>query len=304
VKPVYLITSHTLPGQVLRLASVLRRGSPDASIVVHHDNRTSELDRARAAELAIELIEPPSRVKWGHVSHLAMLIRCLRRVLQSGDFDWLVLLSGQDYPIRPVAEIELSLAQAQVDAFIETAPCPRPASWRSVDEFALRYHYRWRRTGRASLIRAVHAAARLRPPLRVRRMPTGENWIGWPALRSPFGPGFVCHSGADWFTLSRLAAETIERVLESRPELFSYYRQTLEPSESCFQTILANAPALRLAPDHRRYVVFEAQGIHPRVLTRDDLEAILASGRDFARKFDASIDSRALDEIDRRFHDR
>ena len=35
----YLITSYTLPKQVLRLARTLRRGSPEALIVLHHDDR-------------------------------------------------------------------------------------------------------------------------------------------------------------------------------------------------------------------------------------------------------------------------
>jgi hypothetical protein len=38
------------------------------------------------------------------------------------------------------------------------------------------------------------------------------------------------------------------------------------------------------------------------VLREADLERILASGLDFARKFDASVDARVLDELDRHVH--
>ena len=60
--------------------------------------------------------------------------------------------------------------------------------------------------------------------------------------------------------------------------------------------MLANS-GLRLHPDNRRYVRFEPGSPNPRVLTLDDLDAALASGADFARKFD---DPAVLDELDRR----
>ena len=42
-------------------------------------------------------------MSWGGPSQLAMLLRGLRHAL-TGEFDWLVLLSGQDYPLRPLAD--------------------------------------------------------------------------------------------------------------------------------------------------------------------------------------------------------
>ena len=140
----YLITSYTLPDQVLRLASVLRKGSPDGWIVVHHDDRRSRLDGAALQALGVCRVEPPHPASWGEASQLLMVLRCLGWVLDFTDFDWVVLLSGQDYPIRRVAEIERSLAGADVDALIEAHPCERPALGAAIDEFAGRYHFRWR----------------------------------------------------------------------------------------------------------------------------------------------------------------
>ena len=37
----------------------------------------------------------------------------------------------------------------------------------------------------------------------------------------------------------------------------------------------------------------------PAVLTRDDLPALLGSGKLFARKFDPTVDSEVLDALDR-----
>src|SRR5947209_2198936 len=215
MRTAYLITSHQLPHQVLRLVSTLRRGNSEAAIVVHHDDRLCRLDSDVLDALEARRVEPPSRVGWGEVSHLKTVLRCLRWTLESVDFDWVVLLSGQDYPIRPVSAIEQSLGEAQVDAFIETRRCDHPSLWAPIDEFALRYHYRWRRVPRPLAAPLVRAAARAGPLLRARTMPSGQ-WIGVPALRSPFGSELVCHRGSDWFTLSRRAVEALERFVRAR----------------------------------------------------------------------------------------
>ena len=65
-------------------------------------------------------------------------------------------------------------------------------------------------------------------------------------------------------------------------------------------TVVGNDPSLIVVDDNRRYVTFDPPtSANPRVLGLGDLDAALASGKDFARKFDALA---ALDEIDRRVH--
>lgn len=298
----YLITSYKLPDQVLRLASILRKGSPDAWIVVHHDDRSCSLDPVGLQPLGVRLIKPPSAVAWGEFSQLAMVLRCLTWLLTHADFDWLALISGQDYPVRPVADIERSLDVADLDAFIGTDRCERPAFRRTIDQFAIRYHYRWRRIPFTVPAPLVRAAAKGRPFLSSRVLPTGT-WLGIPALHSPFGSELICHCGPDWFTLSRTAVEAVDRFVRARPGVLDFYRRTLIPTESFVHTVLANDSSLRLSSDDRRYRVFDANHrTGPRVLRSQDLQSILASGADFARKFDETIDGAVLDEIDRRVH--
>lgn len=298
----YLITSHTLPDQVLRLASVLRRGSPDAWIAIHHDDRSCSLDGAALDALGVRRVEPPSAVAWGEASQLEMVLRCLSWVLERADFDWLVLLSGQDYPIRPVGEIEQSLPSTEFDALIAMQPCERPAMGAPIDEFAARYHFRWRRTRSRAAAALARAAARRGSFVRTRAMPNGA-WVGLRALRSPFGSDLVCHRGPDWFTLSLAAVRAIDRFVRGRSDVLHYCGRTLHPTESFVHTVLANDASLRLSGDNRRYSVWDAPHMTgPRVLRLEDLDPMLASGGDFARKFDQRVDRTVLDEIDRRIH--
>src|SRR3954470_15359747 len=129
----YLVLSYTQPELVRRLVARLRGGV----VAVHHDDRRCALGEVGALRL------PAGPVEWGHGSQLAAILRSLR-ALREHEWDWVVLLSGQDYPVRPVAEIEASLLAADVDAFLRFRPVPPRILRRgAVDEFARRYAYRW-----------------------------------------------------------------------------------------------------------------------------------------------------------------
>lgn len=298
----YLITSYNLPTQVLRLTSVLRAGSPDAPIVVHHDDRWCAVDRIKLEAIDVKLVAPPSCVAWGSFSQLAMVLRCLKWTLTYTDFDWVALISGQDYPIRPVVEIERSLGATEFDALIGVGRCEPPPLRRTVDEFGGRYYYRWRRLPTRTGSRLARTAAKARPLLLSKSLPTGF-WLGVRALHSPFDSDLVCHCGPDWFTLSRTAVEAVDHFVRVRPEVLEWYRRTIIPTESFVHTALANNSVLRLSGDNRRYTVWDRRNMTgPRVLRIEDLDSILASRADFARKFDETVDNTVLDAIDRLVH--
>ena len=63
---------------------------------------------------------------------------------------------------------------------------------------------------------------------------------------------------------------------------------------------LVNMHAYRFpVPTGRRHTAWDPGSPHPRLLRESDVETVLASGTDFARKFDARVDSTALDALDR-----
>lgn len=293
----YLITSYALPDQVLRLARTLRAGSPDAPIVIHHDDRGSRLDEPALARLgAVELVRPPVAVAWGTGSQLEMHLRCFAWLVERVAFGWMVMLSGQDYPIRPLADVERDLRASPFDGYVQGEPVPAP-DWRrrDVDEFARRYHYRWRpvRPPGPRLRRAIAAA---RPLLLLREMPSGT--LLGRRCPTPFSSSLPCRRGSDWLTLSRAAAEALVAAARSRPDVVKHYTRAIVPSESFAHTILHATPGLRLSADTRRYTSWRPDAHRPDVLGVADLERILASGADFARKFDVTHDAAVLDELD------
>lgn len=294
----YLVMSHAHPHQVLRLARSLRAGSPAAPVVIHHDDRQSCLDEAALDALGgVQLVRPPTAVSWGWASQLDMVLRCFGWLLDRVTFDWMVLLSGQDYPIRPLAEIERDLTAGPYDGYVEGVKvAPPPWTRGHVDQFSRRYFYRYRsiREPGPRLRRAVTAA---RPVLVLRDMPWGV--LLGRRCAVPFSPVLTCRRGSDWLSLSRRAVEAVLGAARSRPELLRHYRRTILPTESFPQTVLHAAPGLRLSTDTRRFTSWTHGSAHPDVLRLADLERILTSGADFARKFDIMVDHGVMDELDR-----
>jgi hypothetical protein len=272
----YLILSYTEPAVVQRLVARLHGGV----VAVHHDDRATSLGEVDALRI------PPVPIEWGHGSQLAAVLRALRWVRERADFDWLVLLSGQDYPVRPVPEIEADLLAADVDAFIRFKPvAPRRLRRGAVDEFARRYAYRWR-----PVPASRERLARLDPLVQVRTLPSGT-YVGFPAQ-----PPLPVFHGSDWFSLSRRA---VDAVLAAPEAVVDHFLHTIIPTEAFVHTVLANS-SLRLANDHRRYAVFDPPSSpSPRVFGVQDIDEVAGSGADFARKF---ADVRVLDAIDRRVH--
>ena len=324
----YLVMSHTLPLQVLRLVRALRALSPEALIVVHHDQRVSRLEGAHVqAAGGGSLLSAPYRVQWGGISQVDALLWTLRWLEDNVDYDWVVHLSGQDYPVRPLREYETRLCCGEADAYLRFARVGTEAdlTGRWQEEAVRRYFYRYRYIPAALARPLLHirfgdqtrsmakpndacstnstasapSGARPRRPWAVAKVvPDGRIGIGLPARWTPFTDGYSCYKGSYWVTLSRRAVRALLHARCSRPEVYEYFRRTWIPDESFVATLLGNDDSIRLSRDEYRYLDWTRHTAHPDVLTSADLPRVVASGRYLARKFDMSTDPAVLDALD------
>lgn len=285
----YVVLSHRNPPQVLRLVRALGEG-PAARVLVRHDPRHSTLPAAAIEAAGGEALEDRIEVKWAQWSYLELILSCLREARRRLDPDWTLILSGQDYPLRPLAAIEADLGRARTDArlgSVREVESRRPAHG---DEFYLRCRYRHYARPRG----LSHLPRRLRPVVYARDLPP---LLGVRRLRRPPLPFY---SSADWLTLRRSAVAALLDAAGDR-RLMRHFRRVAVPSESFFATVLLADPAVAVDGDHGRFAPFSHSGAaHPDTLTSRDLDRILASGADFARKFDAEVDSEVLDRLDER----
>jgi hypothetical protein len=297
----YFVQTHRAPAQVLHLLATLRRGSPGAILVVAHDPSAEPLDERSLAALGVIAFRPARPARRGYWSLFAPYPEAVERLDRSGlAYEWLVYLSGQDYPVRPLAQSEALLAASPYDGYLTWIDAAGPSPEGRRRQGRLRYHYQYRDvTWGAPALAALHALNGMQPWWHVHR--TYGPRVGSRARRTPFGPDLRSYWGSQWTTLRRACAERVAEAARGGEPLAAYFARTVCPDEAFAQTVLVNDPHYRLANDNLRYVDMRgSRDGRPRVLTLADGPALVAGGYSFARKVDPGLDSRVLDWLDER----
>ncbi|MGH9298301.1 MAG: beta-1,6-N-acetylglucosaminyltransferase, partial [Acidimicrobiales bacterium] len=97
----YQILTHRSPEQVHRLVAALAETSRDPLVLVDHDRNGPPL-RAEVWEGDARVVVRSSAGGYGGWTHLARYFDNIELLESLGlAYDWMVTISGQDYPIRP-----------------------------------------------------------------------------------------------------------------------------------------------------------------------------------------------------------
>jgi hypothetical protein len=302
MRVVYFIQSHRDPEQVYRLVETLRRGSSSGLVVVQHNPREVELDWKPLADL------PDTKQFFARGPQLRSDYSCQMEPYLDAitwldreriEYDWIVNLTAQDYPVKPISAFEALLERSEADGYLRFWDVLSADSPWSRRKAKARYFHRYWRLPEGSE-RALHAVRFLTAVLPVHFYLVYGPWLGVRRLRTPFHNGFRCYGGWAWFSLRRDAARYLNRFLGERPDVEAHYRRSVTAEESLVQTILVNAGRFRLVNDDLRYIDYSrADRGAPRVLTTADLPMLAAGPWYLARKFDLQVDTGVLDRIDR-----
>jgi len=296
----FLILAHQQPRLLGRLAR--RLGAPGTHIFIHVDARAPLEDFKAAVGDGPDhtFLEAPDRLApyWGGFTMVEATQRLLRRAFAApATFERFFLLSGVDYPIKPIGEIGRALEGdveiLQVDRQLVqdgTGPFDRCANQLFLGDSAILNS----RTGAPVLRNAARFFERA-----TRRR--------WPA-------GLRIYQGPSWWCLTRDAVSAFLDVWDEPDSYIPWFRLSRSPAEMVFQTVLA-ASARR---DHikRDFTRVErppgedfVQGAHyvdwraprrkaPVTLRLGDLPALLASEALFARKLDLVQSAGLMDALD------
>jgi Core-2/I-Branching enzyme len=316
MKVAFLVLNHRHPTQLVRLLTTLRSQLPDSPIVVHHDIFHGELPSALVEPIGdVHLLASGKRMAWGDSSIIEASCWSLTWMREHLEFDWVVLLSAQDYPIKPLADLGHDLTRDGADAVFRGTPISQLKTAAARRTMRRRYLFQYRpaaavrpkwlpdglrgvlRRSTGSLIDALNI---LQPLFKVYRLPDRMPYrFGWRARNTPFSRDWPCWQGSQWFALSRGALEYALDYMADHPEYVDYYRRTIIPDESMLTTIIFNSADLRISNRSMTYTRWSnSKSGHPDVFCLDDLPDLLAARQYFARKFDIDKDSRVLDQLD------
>jgi hypothetical protein len=292
----YFIQNHLPPPQAARLVGALRRGQPDAFVLIGHDpfaGRCTVEEMRRVLDVDVFGVrEPPKR---GYFSLIQPYFEAVEWLSNHGiDYDWLVYLSGQDYPVQPLVRLRNFLDTCEADGFLrhwDAFSTENP--WGRPKQGLRRYGYQYS-DAPGWLARPLKAFNGIQGFAHVHLIYGSRLGL---RRESPFGPSCACYAGKQWTILRRTCAEyATERVREDG-ELVRWFRRTVCPDEAVVQTLLANAGRFRLRDDDLRYMDFTGSATgSPRNLTEADLPVLTNGTFFFARKFER--DAPVLDRLD------
>jgi len=287
MKKAYIILIHKNPEQVCRLIQKL--DDANSTFFVHLDKKAVSEDFEEVFNQGqhVKRVESVS-TNWGEYSLVKATLNCLTAVQNSKvPFDRVILLSGQDYPIKSNAEIDTYLSSSPHRVFIEHFSIPNHEKWQPNGGL-----YRVDKYFRGLLIHQKYTAKALNflalvSPLFGRKMPAGME---------PY-------AGSGWWVMDMYAVEFILTYILNNPSYANFHRHTFAPDEVFFQMLLLNANDDRLrqsiVSDNLRFIKWkDKRAAHPEVIGREDLSAMMQSKALFARKFDLDKDAEIFDLID------
>jgi hypothetical protein len=279
VKLAYLIRAHHRPSQLARL--VRRLDHDGVSFYIHVSARTS---RETYGAMRDALRDAPNvhwtpRVKtyYGGFSLVKAILVGIGNIAMTEPLPaYTILLSGQDYPLKPPEAIASFLSRHAGKSFIEHFPLPSQRDWRAENGGLDRIRY-WH------FEQIAYRTRQLRIPL----------------LRRSFPRGFQPYGGSAWCALTAECLRYVIDFVTHNKSFVRFFKHVFIPDEVFLQTIILNSPLRDAVVNDVLHYLEWPGGAHPATFGAEDLPKLIASGKLFARKFDVKHDAEILDLLDR-----
>jgi len=269
--------NQPLPEQMARFINRLRH--PDAVIYVHIDKKfpVEDFNYFFADYKDVHFIMNRVSVGWATYSMIEATVASFKEILaEQKDFDYLNLLSGQDYLIQPINQFHNFLAQHPGKAFMHALDVYK--DWQEAISRVEEYHF-----DSFNIPAKYTLQALLNKIMPKRKMPGGMIPIG----------------RSQWFTISRKHIVYIVDELARNKAFVRFFKLSWAPDEMVFQTLLYNSPFKEdIVNDNLRYIDWSEGNKNPKTFTIADIEPMMQSGKFFARKFNSTLDVKVLDKID------
>lgn len=334
MKLAYVILCHRNASQVKRLIDKLR--NQDTTFVLHVSRNC---DTGFYEEISSQLVgyanlcfckrEDGTHNGFGIVNGI---INALQLLLDKQvDFDYVNLLSGQDYPIKSNQYISHFFEQNNGKEFLEFFPIF------PIDDLDLVKSHPWGNDRQLYRIDRFHfkidGAIRSIPELLTGRLIDKslfktlkiflfessmyfkqKRWLRelqllfWSRVlpnKRKLLSDVTYYGGKTWWSVTKACAQFIVKEHRANKALRNFFQYTLIPDEMYFQTMLLNSPfSSNCVNSSLRLIKWEAEdGTHPIFLKMNHLPMISQSEALFARKFDMNQNPDVLDAIDRKMLD-
>ena len=215
MKTAFLITAYNNPAHLERLVRAIV--TPKSAAFVHVDAKFDLAPFERCQRAGAHFVVPRVAVYWGEFTMVTAVLRLMESALASPErFDYLVLMSGTDYPLRPIEEFMAHLAANAGTQFMNIVKMPDDETSKPLSR--LRHYKVLSGDPLAMPLKIVRRAL-----IRARLLPAQRNFETALQGRQPY-------AGSTWWALTR---EACEYVLDN----CTNYGDTLVPVEELGQSV-------------------------------------------------------------------
>ena len=276
MKLAHLILAHKDPELLERLVKTLQHENAD--IFIQLDKKANIDDFKYIEDIGnTRFISNRVDVGWCCYSTIDATLKGFEQILSlKNDYSHINLISGQDYPLKPVELIQQRFFANPDTTFIHSASIA-DNEWEDGKARFKKYSFGdFKMPGKYQFQAIVNAV------LPDRKLPAGLK---------PYGR-------SQWLTITPVCAQYVIDYLKDNPRVKRYFKTVWAVDEVFFQTILVNSPYKNtLVPYNLRYIELDA-GKRPINYTMADADKLTKTDALFARKFDRAVSTEVLDYLD------
>lgn len=251
VKIAYLILAHTNPRHLKRMVETL--SCDDCAFFIHIDKKVEIRDFKDINQENISFIKDRLTIYWAEYSLVQATLNLIDEALNSVlNPDYLILLSGSDFPLRTKEYIHAFFDERRGDEFIGIVEIPNSDG--GID---------------LSHINVLRIPA-TRPLLRLVVRGLAKYGLARLDYRKALR-GMEAFGGSQWWALTNEACRHVLEFSASNPDICRFFARTSAPDETFFHTILGNS---KLRTRVRRNVMYEdwsSGSPHPNMIREQHL---------------------------------
>lgn len=294
MKIAFLISAYKDPCHLLRLIESL----PDESHFYLHIDRKIDIEPFKEIirHDNVFFLDRRINVQWGNCSQVGYQVELFRAAIRQGEsYDFLCTLSGMEYPVWSNKQITDYFSEHRGRNILKGICMEGQGEAARLYRIYRPFAYKsWENGCWKSRVRV---ALRILLSLFARKPLTFEADGKW----------YKLYKGSDWFAVTPQLAAFVVETWEQGPGLRNYFKNSFAPSETFVHTVVFNSDFASSCMEVRGYYKNLAEltplayiDYHPliKVLTEDDLPAILASGKMFCRKIRSGISDRLVELLE------
>ncbi|MBX2916021.1 MAG: hypothetical protein KF856_12195 [Cyclobacteriaceae bacterium] len=275
-----IVIAHTNPTQVCKLVNQF-----PADLFhnyVHIDARQHlKAYSSLLKQRNVTLLANRRKLVWAGYGFVQVTLDALNLIKKSkSEFCYINLLSGMDFPIKPVEKFHQYLAKeysSEQNEFFEILSLD---IWPGAHRFE-RYHLcDWTIKGRYFTERIINKVIPKRKFYNGKMIPFGRS---------------------AWFTATDQFIKYAVEFIDRNPDFIKFLKTTWSPDEFIWNTLIMNSPfQRRVHAGNLRYIDWSEGKVSPKVFTQEDLSTLLNVPDFLARKFDERIDNIILQQLEQK----